>query len=235
MSKFKELKRICWEANMEVPKQKLAVYTFGNVSALDSSEGIFAIKPSGVPYDEMKPEDIVIVDLDGKKVDGKMNPSSDTPTHAVLYRALSGIYSIVHAHSPYAVAWAQACLPITIYGTTHADHLAGDIPVTDVMTDDMIKGQYEEQTGHQIVNAIKEKNLSPEETQMILVACHGPFAWGKTPDKAVYNAVVLEEIAKMAYMTKMINPDIKRMKVSLIEKHYQRKNGKDAYYGQGKE
>ncbi|MGD9162488.1 MAG: L-ribulose-5-phosphate 4-epimerase AraD [Desulfobacteraceae bacterium] len=232
MSKHKELKEKCWKANMEVSRQKLAVYTFGNVSALNPEEGIFAIKPSGVPYDEMKPADMVLVDLDGKKVEGKMNPSSDTPTHAVLYRSLSGIYSIVHTHSAYAAAWAQACRPVPIYGTTHADHLAGDIPVTEVMSDEMIKGQYEEQTGHQIINALKEKNLSPLEVQMILVACHGAFTWGETPDKAVYNAVVLEEIARMAFMTEQINPDIKRMKETLINKHYQRKHGKDAYYGQ---
>jgi len=232
MSKFDELKEKCWKANMEIPRQKLAIYTFGNVSALDPSEGIFAIKPSGVPYDGMKPEDMVIVDLEGKKVEGKMNPSSDTPTHAVLYRSLSGIYSIVHAHSAYAVAWAQACRPIPIYGTTHADHLAGDIPVTEVMSDEMIKGQYEEQTGYQIVNTLEKDNLSPNDVQMILVACHGPFTWGATPDKAVYNAVVLEEIARMAYITEQVNPDIKRMKDSLISKHYDRKHGKDAYYGQ---
>jgi len=232
MSKYNTLKEACWKANMEVPKQKLAIYTFGNVSAFDPSEGIFAIKPSGVPYDVMKPEDMVIVDLNGNRVEGKLNPSSDTPTHAVLYRSLPGIYSIVHAHSAFAVAWAQACRSIPIYGTTHADHLAGDIPVTEVMSDEMIKGQYEEETGHQIINALKEKNLSPRDVQMILVACHGPFTWGDTPDKAVYNAVVLEEIARMAYITEQVNPGIKRMKETLINKHYQRKHGKDAYYGQ---
>ena len=234
MSKFKELKEKCWKANMEIPKHKLAIYTFGNVSALDPSESIFAIKPSGVPYDDMKPADMVLVNLDGKKVEGKMNPSSDTPTHVVLYRFLSGVYSIVHAHSTYAVAWAQACRPIPVYGTTHADHLAGDIPVTEVMSDEMIRGQYEEQTGYQIINALKKKNLSPHYVQMILVACHGQFTWGETPDKAVYNAVVLEEIARMAYLSEQVNPDIKRMKETLINKHYQRKHGKDAYYGQAK-
>jgi L-ribulose-5-phosphate 4-epimerase len=234
MSKFKELKEKCWKANMEIPKHKLALYTFGNVSALDPSEGIFAIKPSGVSYDDMKPADMVLVNLDGKKVEGKMNPSSDTPTHVVLYRFLSGVYSIVHAHSTYAVAWAQACRPIPVYGTTHADHLAGDIPVTEVMSDEMIRGQYEEQTGYQIINALKKKNLSPHYVQMILVACHGQFTWGETTDKAVYNAVVLEEIARMAYLSEQVNPDIKRMKETLINKHYQRKHGKDAYYGQAK-
>lgn len=232
MTKYKELKEACWRANMEIPKNKLAISTFGNVSALDAKEMVFAIKPSGVPYDEMKPADMVIVDMDGNRVEGKMNPSSDTPTHAVLYRSLPGICSIAHAHSAYAVAWAQACRPIPIYGTTHADHLAHDIPVTKVMSDKMIKGQYEVETGHQIINALKEKNLSHLDVEMILVACHGPFTWGKTPDRAVYNAVVLEEIARMAYMTEQINPDIKRMKETLINKHYQRKHGKGAYYGQ---
>ncbi len=234
MTGFEELKEACWKANMEIPRHKLAVYTFGNVSVLDSSGDIFAIKPSGVPYDEMEPDDMVLVDLNGNKVEGKLNPSSDTPTHAVLYRFLSDIYSIAHAHSPCAVAWAQACRSIPVYGTTHADHSAGEIPVTEVMSDEMIKGQYEEQTGYQIINALKEKNLSPHDVQMILVACHGPFTWGETPDKAVYNAVVLEEIAGMAYMTEQINPDIKPMKDTLINKHYQRKHGKDAYYGQVK-
>ncbi len=233
MGNYKDLKEVCFRANMEIPKNKLAIYTFGNVSTLDASKGIFAIKPSGVPYDEMKPDDMVIVDMDGNRVEGKMNPSSDTPTHAVLYRSLPGINSIAHAHSVYAVAWAQACRPIPVYGTTHADHLACDIPVTDVMSDEMIKGQYEEQTGHQIINALKDKNLSPQDVQMILVACHGPFTWGETPDKAVYNAVVLEEIARMAFITEQVNPDIRRMKETLINKHYQRKHGKDAYYGQG--
>ena len=232
MKRLQELKEICYEANKEIPKRNLAIYTFGNVSAFDPESGIFAIKPSGVPYDIMKPEDIVLMDLDGKKVEGKLNPSSDTPTHTVLYRFFSGICGIVHAHSTYATAWAQTCRSIPIYGTTHADHLAGDIPVTEVMSDDMIKGQYEEQTGYQILNALKEQNLSPSEVQMILVACHGPFTWGPTPEKAVYNAVVLEELAKMAFITEQINPKIGRMKETLIDKHYQRKHGKDAYYGQ---
>ena len=232
MTRLQKLKEICYRANMEIPKKNLAIYTFGNVSALDPDEGIFAIKPSGVPYDEMKPEDMVLVDLEGKKIEGTMNPSSDTPTHAILYRFFSGICGIVHAHSTYATGWAQTCRSIPIYGTTHADHLAEDVPVTEVMSDEMIKGQYEEQTGYQIVNALKKQNLSPLEVQMILVACHGPFAWGATPEKAVYNAVVLEELAKMAFITEQADPKIERLKKTLIDKHYQRKHGKDAYYGQ---
>jgi len=232
MRKFMELRERCWKANLEIPRQKLAIYTFGNVSALDPDEGVFAIKPSGVSYDIMKPDDMVLVDLDGKKVEGKLNPSSDTLTHAVLYRSFSGICGIVHAHSPYATGWAQTCRSIPIYGTTHADHLAGDIPVTEVMSDEMIKGQYEEQTGYQILNALKSQDLSPLEAQMILVACHGPFTWGATPEKAVYNAVVLEEIARMAFITEQTNAQTARMKNTLIDKHYQRKHGKNAYYGQ---
>ncbi len=232
MKDFKELKERCYETNMEIPKRKLAIYTFGNVSALDPDEGIFAIKPSGVAYDELKPEDIVLVDLEGKKVEGKMNPSSDTPTHAVLYRSFPGICGIVHTHSTYATGWAQACRSIPIYGTTHADHLACDIPVTEIMSDEMIKGQYEEQTGYQILNALKDQKLSYEEVQMILVASHGPFTWGATPEKAVYHAGVLEELAKMAFVTEQVHQRPERMKDSLINKHFERKHGKDAYYGQ---
>lgn len=232
MDKYKELKEICYEANMEIPKRNLAIYTFGNVSALDKETGIFAIKPSGVPYVDLKPEDMVLIDLEGKKVDGKMNPSSDTMTHAVLYKAYPELGGIVHTHATYSVAWAQACRAVPIYGTTHADHLAGTIPITDVMSDEMIKGNYEEQTGYQILNAMKKGNLSPEEVQMILVACHGPFTWGKDAAKAVYNAAVLEELCKMATITERINPEVKPMKDTLINKHYQRKHGKNAYYGQ---
>ena len=234
MDKYKELKERCYKANMEIPKRNLAIYTFGNVSAMDRANGIFAIKPSGVPYDDLKPEDMVLIDLDGNKVEGKMNPSSDTMTHAVLYKAFPEIGGVVHTHATYSVAWSQACKAVPIYGTTHADHLAGTIPITEVMSDEMIKGNYEEQTGYQILNAMKKGNLSAEEVQMILVACHGPFTWGKTPEKAVYNAAVLEELCRMAYLTEQINPKVKPMKDTLIDKHYQRKHGKNAYYGQGK-
>jgi L-ribulose-5-phosphate 4-epimerase len=232
VSRLKELKLQCYEANMEIPKRNLAIYTFGNVSAYDPGEKIFAIKPSGVPYDELKPEDIVLVDLEGRKVEGKLNPSSDTMTHAVLYRTFSDVCGIVHTHSTHAVGWAQACREIPIYGTTHADHLAGNIPVTDVMSDEMIQGDYEEQTGYQILNALEKQNLSFREVQMILVACHGPFTWGATPEKAVYNAAVLEELAKMALITEQANPKSQELKKSLVDKHYQRKHGKNAYYGQ---
>lgn len=229
---YKELKQRCYDANMEIPEKNLAIYTFGNVSAFDKERGVFAIKPSGVPYDELKPEDMVIVDLDGNKVEGEMNPSSDTMTHAVLYKAFPELGGIVHTHATHSVAWAQACRDVPIYGTTHADHIAGNIPVTDVMKDEKIQGNYEEETGYQILDLFKEKNLNPEEVNMVLVACHGPFTWGKTPEKAVYNAAVLEELCKMASITEAANPNVKPMKQTLIDKHYQRKHGKNAYYGQ---
>ncbi|MDC7232891.1 MAG: L-ribulose-5-phosphate 4-epimerase AraD [Spirochaetales bacterium] len=232
MSRYKELKERCYRSNMEIPEKGLAIYTFGNVSARNPGEDVFAIKPSGVSYDELKPDDIVIVDMEGHSVEGDLRPSSDTMTHAVLYRTYAGLGGIVHTHSTYAVAWAQAKRAVPIYGTTHADHLAGNIPVTEVMSDQMIKGDYEEQTGYQILNALKDQKLSVEEVQMILVASHGPFTWGSTPEKAVYNAAVLEELCRMALFTEQINPDAGRMKQALIDKHYMRKHGKDAYYGQ---
>lgn len=230
MSQYQELKERVYEANLELPKHDLVVYTFGNVSAIDRNAGVFAIKPSGVPYDDLTPDDIVIVDLDYQVVEGKLRPSSDTKTHAVLYRNFPDIGGIVHTHSTYAVAWAQAIRSIPIFGTTHADHLQADVPVTDLMSDEMIKGDYEEETGHQILNIFE--NLSYEEVPMVLVARHGPFTWGKNEEKAVYNSVVLEELAKMAYLTELINPKIPRLEKALVDKHYLRKHGADAYYGQ---
>lgn len=232
MSSFQTLKEEVYEANMEIPRQNLAIYTFGNVSGIDRKAGVVGIKPSGIPYDELKPEDIVIVDLENQLVEGKMRPSSDTKTHTLLYRHFEHIGGICHTHSTYAVAWAQAMREIPNLGTTHADHLVASIPVTEVMTDAMIQGDYEHETGNQILDVFKNQNLSAEEVEMVLVACHGPFAWGKSPAKAVYNATVLEELAKMAYLTLTINPDTPAIKQSLIDKHYFRKHGKDAYYGQ---
>ena len=228
--KHAELRREAYEANIEIEKQKLAIYTFGNASAFDPQAGIFAIKPSGVPYAELSPEAMVLVDLDGKVIEGDLRPSSDTPTHAVLYREFSGVLGITHTHSPYGVAWAQACETIPIYGTTHADHLTEDVPCTEIMRDEAIRNNYEIETGNQIVQAFK--GLNPLEIEMVLVACHGPFAWGKNAWKSVYNAAVLEEIAKMAYMTRTLRPGTPRLKESLKRKHYDRKHGKDAYYGQ---
>ena len=232
MSLYQSLKEAVYEANMEIPRQKLAIYTFGNVSGIDRQAGVVGIKPSGIPYDELTPDDIVIVDLDNQLVEGKMRPSSDTKTHTLLYRHFETIGGICHTHSAYAVAWAQAMREIPNLGTTHADHLVASIPVTQVMSDAMIQGDYEHETGNQILNVFREQNLSASEVEMVLVACHGPFAWGKSPAKAVYNATVLEELAKMAYLTLTINPDTPRIKKSLIDKHYFRKHGKDAYYGQ---
>ena len=230
---FKDLKEQVYEANMEIPKQRLAIYTFGNVSAIDRAKGMVGIKPSGVPYSDLTVDDIVILDLEGRVVDGIMRPSSDTKTHILLYQNFETIGGICHTHSTYAVAWAQAVRPIPNFGTTHADHLTPSVPVTDVMTDAMIQGDYELETGNQILDIFKKQNLSPEEVEMVLVACHGPFTWGKTAAKAVYNATVLEELAKMALLTLQINPSVSPIKQTLIDKHYFRKHGKDAYYGQG--
>lgn len=215
---------------MELPKNDLVIYTFGNVSVIDREKNIFAIKPSGVDYNKLKPGDIVICDLNNNIVEGTLRPSSDTKTHSVLYRNFSEIGGIVHTHSTYACAWAQAMKAIPIFGTTHADHLASDIPCTKVMSDEMIKGEYEEETGNQILETFK--NISYKEIEMILVACHGPFTWGTTPEKAVYNSVILEELAKMALLTLQINNKSQRLKKSLIDKHYLRKHGKNSYYGQ---
>ena len=229
---FKSLKAAAYEANMEIQHQKLAIYTFGNVSAIDRAAGIVAIKPSGVPYSELKPEDMVLVDLDNKVVEGTKRPSSDTKTHTLLYRHFPNIGGVCHTHSTYAVAWAQALRSIPNFGTTHADHLTAAVPVTEVMRDDMILGDYEHETGNQILDIFKKENLSPEAVEMVLVACHGPFTWGKDAAKAVYNATVLEELAKMAYLTLQINPLATPIKQTLIDKHYFRKHGANAYYGQ---
>ncbi|MCF0057230.1 L-ribulose-5-phosphate 4-epimerase [Dyadobacter sp. CY356] len=230
---YKYLKEQVYEANMEIPKEELAIVTFGNVSGVDRTAGVVAIKPSGVPYRKLKVEDIVIVDLDNVLVEGNMRPSSDTKTHTLLYRNFPTIGGVCHTHSTYAVAWSQAGMSIPNLGTTHADHLVAPVPITEVMTDEMIQGDYEHETGNQILNLFNRLSLSPEEVEMVLVACHGPFTWGKDPGKAVYNAVVLEEIAKMAYLTMQINPDVASIKQSLIDKHFFRKHGKNAYYGQG--
>lgn len=230
MSKFDEIKHRVYECNMELSQQGLVIYAFGNASAIDRNEGIIAIKPSGVSYDVLKPEGIVVVDLQGKTVEGKLNPSSDTKTHLVLYNHFPDIGGVAHTHSTYSVAWAQAARSIPILGTTHADHLQLDIPCTDFMTKEMIQGGYEVETGNQILKTFK--NISYKEVELVLVAGHGPFTWGKTPEKAVYNSVVLEELAKMALFTLQINPNISRLDELLVQKHYQRKHGANAYYGQ---
>ena len=216
---------------MELPRQGVVIYNFGNVSGIDRERGVIAIKPSGVLYDALKAEDMVILDLEGHVIEGDLTPSSDTKTHLVLYNNFPNIGGVVHTHSTYAVSWAQAARPIPVYGTTHADQTHLDIPCTEFMTDEMIQGDYEQETGRQILKVFE--NISYKEVQMVLVAGHGPFTWGVTPEKAVFNAVVLESLAQMALLTEQLNPQVGRLKQSLIQKHYQRKHGPDAYYGQG--
>jgi L-ribulose-5-phosphate 4-epimerase len=232
MSTYQHIKEEAYAANMQLPKLGLVLFTFGNVSAVDRSAGVFAIKPSGVPYEDLTPDSMVIVDFDGNTVEGKLRPSSDTKTHAVLYKHWDTIGGIVHTHSTYGTAWAQAQRDIPIFGTTHADHLTTDIPCAPPMSDDMIKGNYEYETGFQIVNHFKKFNLDYKEVEMILVGNHAPFTWGKTASKAVYNSAVLETVAQMAYLTEMINPQAPKLKDTLINKHFQRKHGPDSYYGQ---
>ena len=232
MSSFKELKERVLEANLELMRKQLVIYTFGNVSGIDRDSGLFAIKPSGVPYRELTPDSMVLVDLDNKVVEGSLNPSSDMKTHTVLYRNFPAISGVVHTHSPYATAWAQALKSIPCLGTTHADFIAGPIPCTEIMSDEQIQRDYEEETGNQILECFDE--LSYEETEMVLVAAHGPFSWGKTLEKAVNNSVVLEELAKIALYTTMINQSAQQIKDTLLAKHYYRKHGKDATYGQYK-
>ena len=229
-SPYRELKERAWIANQEIPKRGLAIYTFGNASAFDAARGVIAIKPSGVEYEKLGIDDLVVLDLEGTIVEGKLRPSSDTKTHLVLYRAWKGVGGIVHTHSGYATGWAQARMPIPIYGTTHADHLASDVPCTDVMSDEALERDYELETGNQILACFEGRE--PLHTPMVLVAGHGVFTWGETPEKAVYNAAVLEELARMAFVTRTLDPSAARLPARLIDKHFERKHGKSAYYGQ---
>ncbi|KQN38987.1 ribulose phosphate epimerase [Pedobacter sp. Leaf41] len=232
MSNYQDIKEQAYLANMQLPKLGLVLFTFGNVSAADRAKGVFAIKPSGVPYEDLSAEKMVIVDFDGNTVEGSLRPSSDTKTHAVLYKHWENVGGIVHTHSNYGTAWAQAQQAIPIYGTTHADHLTVDIPCAPPMDDAMIKGNYEYETGFQIMNHFESLGLSYQEVEMILVGNHAPFTWGKTAEKAVYNSAVLEAVAHMALLTQQINPQAPKLKDSLIQKHYERKHGAGAYYGQ---
>lgn len=232
MSKYDHIKQSAYHANMQLPKLGLVIFTFGNVSAVDRSLGVFAIKPSGVPYENLKPEAMVVVDFDGNTVEGNLRASSDTLTHAVLYKHWDKIGGIVHTHSTYATSWAQAQRDIPIFGTTHADHNTVDIPCAPPMQDDMIVGNYEYETGFQIMNCFKDRKLSYEEVEMILIGNHAPFTWGSTPEKAVYNSAVLETIAHMALLTEQINPTAPTLKRALIKKHFERKHGPNSYYGQ---
>jgi len=231
-NKYQSLRQAAYQANMELTILGLVRFTFGNVSAADHQLRVFAIKPSGVPYQDLSPEKMVIVDFDGKTIEGKLRPSSDTRTHAVLYKHWPKIAGIAHTHSTYATAWAQAQTDIPILGTTHADYNTTDIPCAPPMDDTMIQGDYEYQTGFQIMNCLKQKNLSYEDVEMILVGNHAPFTWGQTSEKAVHNSAILESIAEMAFLTKQIRPDAPRLKDSLIKKHFERKHGQDSYYGQ---
>lgn len=226
---LENLKKSVFEANLELVRQRLVVLTWGNVSAIDRESGLVVIKPSGVDYQTMTVDDMVVVDLDGNVVEGHLRPSSDTPTHLALYRAFEGVGAIVHTHSCYATAWAQACRAIPNLGTTHADTFHCDIPCTAEMSSEQIATAYEAETGSVIAEAFKE--INPLHTPAVLVAHHGPFTWGKTAMEAVEHSVILEEVAKMASITLAINPTI-TMNEDLIEKHYSRKHGDNAYYGQ---
>ena len=217
---------------MEIPRQDLAKYTWGNVSAFDPEKGVFAIKPSGVSYDKLNADSMVVVDLEGKIVEGKLNPSSDTETHRVLYREFSGIRGITHTHSPYAVGWAQARKPVPVYGTTHADQGAENIPCTLLMDAEAVKNNYELETGNLIVNTFKRQHKDPANMPMVLVSGHGPFTWGKSAAQSVSQAVILEEICKMALFTLMLYPEARPLPEYLIRKHWERKHGPNAYYGQ---
>lgn len=232
MSEYQDIREKAYAANMQLPKLGLVLFTFGNASAVDREKKVFAIKPSGVPYEELSPENMVIVDFDGNTVEGSLRPSSDTKTHAVLYKYWEDIGGIVHTHSTYGTAWAQSLKPIPVYGTTHADHTTAAIPCAPPMSDEKIKGNYEYETGFQIIDHLKEQGLSYTDVEMILVGNHAPFTWGKTADKAVYNSAVVEELAKMAFLTEQIRNDVRPMKDALIQKHYERKHGVDSYYGQ---
>lgn len=232
MNNYQDIREQAYAANMKLPKLGLVLFTFGNASAADREKKVFAIKPSGVPYEDLSPENMVIVDFDGNTVEGDLRPSSDTKTHAVLYKHWPEIGGIVHTHSTYGTAWAQSLKPIPVYGTTHADHTTAGIPCAPPMSDEKIKGNYEYETGFQIMEHLTELGLSYTEVEMILVGNHAPFTWGKTADKAVYNSAVAEELAKMAFLTEQINRDVRPMKDALIKKHYDRKHGVDSYYGQ---
>jgi len=226
-----QLKELVYEANLDLVRHNLVLFTWGNVSAIDRERGWIAIKPSGVSYDEMTAEQMVVVDPDGKIVNGQYKPSSDTATHLVLYRYFPEIGGVVHTHSTFAASWAQAQRAIPNVGTTHADYFSQEIPCTRPMTDAEIGEDYETETGNVIVECFRERKINPVHVPGVLVSNHGPFAWGKNAADAVHNAVVLEEVAKMAFLTHSLNPQLP-MTPALIEKHFSRKHGPNAYYGQ---
>ncbi len=232
---LEDLKERVYKANMMLPQYGLVTFTWGNVSELDEESGIFAIKPSGVDYNLLTPDDMVLIDLDGNKVEGKLNPSSDTPTHLELYRNFQSIGGVCHTHSSYATSWAQSGRSIKCYGTTHADYFYGDIPCLRCLNAEEIEEAYELNTGKLIVNEFKRLGIDPDAVPACLCKNHGPFSWGKNGKKAVESAVVLEEVAKMAYRTELINPKVEETPQFLQDKHYFRKHGANAYYGQGGE
>lgn len=235
---LEELKEKVYKANLQLVDYGLVVLTWGNVSAIDREQGLFVIKPSGVPYDTMTADDMVVVDMNGNKVEGRLNPSSDTPTHLALYRSFDEIGGIVHTHSSWACSWAQAGRDIPAYGTTHADFANGAVPCARGLTAEEVNGEYELNTGKVIVEEFENRKIKPSECPAVLVHRHGPFAWGKDPFKAVENALILEEVAKMASRTERVAAMSKNSNIGieqyLLDKHYQRKHGKNAYYGQSK-
>ena len=229
---LEELKKTVCEANLLLPKHGLVTFTWGNVSGIDREKGLVVIKPSGVEYDGMTPEDMVVVDLDGNRVEGKWKPSSDTATHVVLYKAFPNIGGVVHTHSRWATSFAQAGVCIPAMGTTQGDYFYGDIPCTRRMTPEEIGGSYEWETGNVIVETFVKRGVDPAQVPGVVVQNHGPFSWGTDPLNAVHNAVVMEEVAFMDYHALQLNPDAGRMQQELLDKHYLRKHGKNAYYGQ---
>ena len=226
------LKFEVYKANMELPRRGLVTYTWGNVSGIDREQGLFVIKPSGVEYDELKPTDMVVMDLAGNKVEGDLNPSSDTKTHLVLYNTFPGIGGIVHTHSPHAVAWAQAGRDIPAYGTTHADYFYGPIPCARHLTREELDEDYEKNTGVVIAETFRTRGLDPMAVPAVICHSHGPFTWGKDAAQAVYHAVVLEEVAKMAILTRQVEPTAEPAPQRILDKHFMRKHGPNAYYGQ---
>lgn len=231
---LEELKKKVYKANMELPKYGLVTFTWGNVSEIDRESGLFVIKPSGVPYDELTPDDMVVMNLKGEKVEGKYNPSSDTPTHLELYKAFDKIGGVVHTHSSWATSWAQAGRSIPCYGTTHADYIYGEVPCLRVLNKEEIADAYEQNTGLLIVKEFTDRKIDVTAVPAVLCKNHGPFAWGKDSKEAVHNAVVLEEVAKMAARAELINPKVQPAPQELQDKHYFRKHGANAYYGQSK-
>ena len=231
---LEELKKEVYEANMELPKRNLVTFTWGNVSGIDRKEGLFVIKPSRIAYEDLKPQDMVVMDLEGNKIEGKLNPSSDTKTHLELYKAFAALGGIVHTHSPHAVGWAQARRDIPCYGTTHADYFYGSIPCARHLTQAELEEDYEKNTGIIIVDTFRERCIEPSAVPGVVCASHGPFTWGRDAAQAVYHAVVLEEVAKMAILTRQVRPAASPAPQRIQDKHFMRKHGPNAYYGQKK-